>query len=219
MVLTRLISMFFYLALGCGFYSSATHAQTNEVNEATAAVDEASSLVTADDASVAMLQFINSPWIGDFDGMLERGLIRALVVPSKTMYFEDKGGKKGISSELLNIFEQHINKKYPPKVKHIKTYVAFIPVKRDQLIPALLEGRGDIAVDALTITPDRLKVADFSEPFFHNIDEIIVTGPASTELNSLDDLSGQELFVRRSSSYWEHLEQLNARFKAEERRR
>lgn len=179
--------------------------------------------VTADDtliavtegdaAGEAMLKFINQPWQGDLDGMLERGLIRALVVNSKTMYFSDKGRQRGIAFELLTTFQDYINKKYPPSVKHLKTPVAFVPVPRDQLIPALLEGRGDIAVAALTITPERQKQVDFSAPFFRMIDEIVVTGPASPELKTLDDLAGQTVFVRRSSSYWEHLAQLNERFK------
>jgi membrane-bound lytic murein transglycosylase MltF len=177
-------------------------------------VDDTLIAVTeGDDAGEAMLKFINQPWKGDLDGMLERGLIRALVVNSKTMYFSDKGRQRGIAFELLTTFQDYINKHYPPSVKHLKTTVAFVPVPRNQLIPALLEGRGDIAVAALTITPERQKQVDFSAPFFKKIDEIVVTGPASPELKTLDDLAGRTVFVRRSSSYWEHLARLNERFK------
>jgi len=35
-----------------------------------------------EDTQEAMLQFVNQPWKGDLDGMLKRGLIRALVVNS-----------------------------------------------------------------------------------------------------------------------------------------
>ena len=42
-----------------------------------------------------------------------------------------------------------------------------------------------------------------------------MTGPQSPKLTSLNDLAGKDVFVRKSSSYWEHLEQLNARFKKE----
>jgi membrane-bound lytic murein transglycosylase MltF len=162
-----------------------------------------------------LVEFVNQPWVGDLDGMLERGMIRALVVYSKTMYFSDKGKQRGIDYEMLSAFEKHINERYPPKVKHIKTYVVFIPTSRDDLIPALLEGRGDVAAAALTITPERQQRVAFSAPLFRDIDEIVVTGPESPELSTLDDLSGKELFIRRSSSYWEHLERLNARFAEE----
>jgi membrane-bound lytic murein transglycosylase MltF len=199
-----------------GVEAGETPAAPPEVGETAAAEDDTLAAPTkGDDALEAMLQFVNQPWKGDLDGMLKRGLIRALVVNSKTMYFSDKGRQRGISFELLSTFQDHINKKYPPSIKHIKTYVAFVPVSGDQLIPALLEGRGDIAAAATTITPERQKLVDFSEPFFRSIDEIVVTGPGSPELKALEDLAGQTVFVRPSTSYWEHLERLNERFKEE----
>jgi len=168
-----------------------------------------------DDMTEQLFDYINEPFTGDLDDMLERGLIRALVVYSKTMYFPDKGRQRGIDYEMLSAFERYINKKLPFRVKHMKTHVAFIPTSRDDLIPALLEGRGDIAAAALTITPERQSRVDFSVPLFRDINEIVVTGPESPQLSTLDDLSGRELFVRRSSSYWEHLERLNERFASE----
>jgi membrane-bound lytic murein transglycosylase MltF len=45
-----------------------------------------------------------------------------------------------------------------------------------------------------------------------DVSEIVVTGPASPLLDSIEDLSGQEVFVRRSSAYYESLEALNATF-------
>jgi len=168
-----------------------------------------------DDIGQRLVDYVNEPWTGDLDGMLERGMIRALVVYSKTMYFPDKGRQRGIDYEMLSAFEKYVNKKFPPSVKHIKTHVAFIPTSRDDLIPALLEGRGDIAAAALTVTPERQKQVDFSVPLFADINEIVITGPESPDLSTLDDLSGRELFIRRSSSYWEHLERVNERFASE----
>jgi len=163
----------------------------------------------------ALLRFVNTPWSGDLDGLLERSVIRVLVVHSKSHYFVDKGKARGITYEMLTHFEKWLNKKYPPRKKHIKTVVAFVPVSRDKLIPALLEGRGDVAVAALTITPERQQLVDFSDPFFRDINEILVTGPASPKIETLNDLAGKEIFVRKSASYWEHLEQLNEQFRGQ----
>jgi hypothetical protein len=44
------------------------------------------------------------------------------------------------------------------------------------------------------------------------VSEIVVTSPGSTEIRSLDDLSGQEAFVRLSSSYFQSLWHLNEEF-------
>jgi ABC-type amino acid transport substrate-binding protein len=79
--------------------------------------------------------------------------------------------------------------------------VVFIPTSRHQLISGLLEGRGDIAAGILTVTHERLEQVDFGAPFFHGVKEIAVTGPASPNLSSVDDLPGKEIFVRKSSSY------------------
>ncbi|MGW8304066.1 MAG: transglycosylase SLT domain-containing protein [Desulfobacterales bacterium] len=153
---------------------------------------------------------INEKWMGDFDGMAERREIRALVVYSKTFYFLDKGRQRGASYELLKEFEKFVNKKL--KAKTLKVRMIFIPVRRDQLIPWLLEGRGDIAAANLTITPMRQKQIDFSDPWIPDVREVLVTGPSSPPVKSLDDLAGKEIYVRRSSSYYESLVKLNQSF-------
>src|SRR5262249_14229955 len=154
-------------------------------------------------------------WTGDFDGMLKRRFVRVLVAPSKTQYYVVNGVQHGSSYEFLKAFEDWVNQKYPPKVKNLRFHVVFFPVSRDQLLSRLNAGRGDLAVGTLTITSERLKIVDFSDPLATGVKEVAVTGPHSPELHSVEDLSGQEVFVRRSSSYWEHIETLNAKLKAE----
>jgi membrane-bound lytic murein transglycosylase MltF len=157
-------------------------------------------------------------WTGDLDGMVKRRVIRALVAPSRTSYWLNGARQTGAEYELLKAFEEEINKHHQTqKGKHIRIIVAFIPTSRDKLIPGLLEGRGDIAAGILTVTPERLEQVDFGEPFFRGVRQIVVTGPASPELASLDELSGKEVFVRKSSSYWTHLEDLNERFAKEQK--
>jgi membrane-bound lytic murein transglycosylase MltF len=152
-------------------------------------------------------------YTGDLDGMVKRRVIRALVVFSRTQYFVDKGAQLGTAYETMRSFEDHINASR--KLKTLKVHVVFLPTSRDDLIPALLEGRGDLAMAGLTATPERLKKVDFSEPFADKVEEIVVKGPKSPAIGALNDLSGQEVFVRPSSSYWEHLEALNQKFKAD----
>ena len=144
---------------------------------------------------------------GDWDVIKRRGVLRALVVYSRTFYFVDRGSQRGLSYELLKAFEADINSKQDPHA--LRFNVVFIPVARDELIPALLDGRGDIAAASLTITPDRQKLVDFSVPLATNVSEVVVTGPGGPRITSVEELSGKKLHVRKSSSYWEHLEQLN----------
>jgi len=157
----------------------------------------------------AMLE--NKPWIGDFNEMAEKRQIRVLVAFSKTFYFLDRGRQRGISYDLLKEFEKFVNKKL--KTKTLKVNVVFIPVRRDELIPGLTKGLGDMAVANLTITPERLKHVDFSNPLLTGVKELLVTGPAAPPVAGVDDLAGQEIHVRKSSSYYESLARLNEAFK------
>jgi membrane-bound lytic murein transglycosylase MltF len=60
-----------------------------------------------------------------------------------------------------------------------------------------------------------LKEADFvpGDEGRRTISEVVVTGPKSPVLNSLDDLSGKKVHVRKASSYYDSLQSLNERFK------
>jgi membrane-bound lytic murein transglycosylase MltF len=159
---------------------------------------------------------ITGKWTGDFDGMVERRLIRVLTVYSKTFFFVDKGTQRGVVHDVGRQLEEEINKKL--KTKHLRVSVAFLPVSRDELIPALVEGRGDIVAANLTVTPERQKRVDFSAPVFTGVSEIVVTGPQSPAIATVDDLAGEEVFVRRSSSYHESLLKLNERFRSERKK-
>jgi membrane-bound lytic murein transglycosylase MltF len=71
-----------------------------------------------------------------------------------------------------------------------------------------------VVVAQLTVTPERQKLVDFSNPTRTNVSEVVVTGPGSPAIASLDDLSGKRVFVRKSSSYYASLQALNQRFTA-----
>ena len=158
-------------------------------------------------------------WTGDLDGMIQRHQIRVLTVYSKTFFFLDKGVMHGTVADFARLFEDQLNKQLATgktgAAKNLKVRVVFIPVRRDQLLPALAAGRGDIAAANLTITPERLKLVDFTKAGLSNVSELVVTGPASPKIAQVDDLSGRKVFVRRSAGYYESLVALNKRFAAE----
>ena len=109
----------------------------------------------------------------DFDEMVKYREIRVLVVSSKTYFFLDRGTQRGITHDFLKEFEKFVNKKI--QAKTLKTHIVFIPVARDQLIPGLLKGYGDIVVANLTITPERQKSVDFADPLLSGVKEIVIT--------------------------------------------
>ena len=145
---------------------------------------------------------------GDFDGMVKRRIIRILVTYSRTHYFVDKATQRGLTYDMGRLFEDSVNKKL--KNKHVRVHVMFIAVPHDELIPALVEGRGDMAVANLTITPERLKQVDFTNPTRRNVREIVVTGPGAEPISTPRDLSGKEVYIRKTASYYESIQKLNA---------
>ena len=130
---------------------------------------------------------------------------------AKGLYFLDGADQRGVTYELVKMFEEEINEKLDTGLLRIS--VLIIPVTRDRLIPALVEGYGDIAAANLTITPERRELVEFADPLVTGVDELVVTGPTAPELGSLDDLGGREIYVRPSSSYYESLVRLNEMFR------
>lgn len=156
---------------------------------------------------------LTKPFRGDLDGMVKRRVVRVLTVQNPILYFVDRGREVGMTYESIKAFEKELNEKLGNKI--VTVHVIAIPVARDQLIPRLIAGEGDIAAAALTVTPERKQKVDFTEPFGTGVREVLVTGPGAPVAATIDELSGTEVYVRPSSSYAEHVRALNARFAKE----
>ncbi len=151
-------------------------------------------------------------WVGDFDGMKKVKNVRMLVPYSKTFFFVDRGGKLGIDYDYGRALEKWLNKKYPVNKGQRPFSVMFIPVKRDQLLQYLIDGKGDIAAGGLTITPERSLDVDFTLPYIVDMKEVLVTAKDFPTVQCLEDLAGKEVTVRASSSYFERLTNINKQF-------
>jgi len=107
---------------------------------------------------------LSQTWTGDLDGMVKRRVIRALVIYNRTTYFIDNGAPRGVAYDAMKEFESLLNKKM--KLGKLGAHVVFIPVSRDQLLSTLAEGKGDVALAGLTVTADRQKTVDFTDPVY-----------------------------------------------------
>ena len=140
--------------------------------------------------------------------MEKRRVIHILVPYNKTLYFLDKGGQqRGLMYDMMLEFDKELNQQFPHK--RLKIKFVFVPTARDRLIPDLLSGRGDIIAADLSITPERQKLIDFSEPIEKDVKEVIVTSAKAPSLKSLDDLSGKAVFINPTTSYAESIKRLN----------
>ncbi|WP_395332173.1 transporter substrate-binding domain-containing protein [Novosphingobium sp. BL-8H] len=159
-----------------------------------------------------MRKLMDIKFTGDFDALVARRLIRVGVPFNRTFYFIDKGVQRGLSFEYLTMLEQDLNKRQPPG--SLKIHVVPIPMPRDALLPALRDGRVDMVIAQLTITPERQSLIDFTNPTRTGVSEVLVTGPGAAAVHSTEDLAGKTIFVRKSSSYYSSLQKLNATLKA-----
>ncbi|MCG9574614.1 lytic transglycosylase F [Vibrio tubiashii] len=143
------------------------------------------------------------PYFGDLPALEKKGVIRVLVAADLGFYYVEGGKPKGILAELLYHFEKELRQ----RSSYFNLQV--IPVHRDELIPSLEQGYGDLVVANLTITQSRLENIDFSAPVLKGVQELLVTHNVIEPIVSLEQLSGQEIWVRASSSYFESLQKLN----------
>jgi membrane-bound lytic murein transglycosylase MltF len=161
------------------------------------------------------LSIANKVWTGDFDKLLERRMVRVYAPFSRSLYFNDRGRERGLAAELVRDWERYINIKYAKQLGKRPLTVYIVPATRDKLLTDVRDGLSDVAIGNLTVTDERLEIVDFvpGDDGRRTIDEIVVTGPKSPELKTLDDLSGKRVHVRKASSYYESLEKLNEKFR------
>ncbi|MDR7134236.1 membrane-bound lytic murein transglycosylase MltF [Lysobacter niastensis] len=191
---------------------AATPVPPSASSPAAAAAAETPESPAIAETTTRQLNLENKPWTGDFDAILERRMIRALVPYSRTLYFTDKGRERGLSAELLRDFERYLNQKYAKSLGKRPITLYLIPTTRDRLLPDLAAGLGDIAAGNLTETPARLKIVDFVTPRDRKpVRELLITGPQSAPITRLEDLAGRRVHVRPATSYYESVHVLSGK--------
>jgi membrane-bound lytic murein transglycosylase MltF len=155
---------------------------------------------------------MDKPFTGDFDTLVARRAIRVGVTFNRTHYFIDKGQERGLTYESLKLFENDLNADL--KTGNLKVHVVIVPMTRTQLYPALASGKVDMVAAMVTVRPELEELAAFSVPTRTNVSEVVVTGPGAPPIASVDDLAGQQVFVRKGSIYEESLVRLNEQLTA-----
>jgi len=148
------------------------------------------------------------------DEPLERDvpMVRVLVSYDASNYFVDKGQGRGLEYELMTGFEAFLAERtaapIPPRL-------VFVALPFDLLIPAIANGRGDIAAAGLTITPEREAQISFSRPYRRGVREAVVRHRDAAPIATARDLAGRTVHVATGTSYVSHLERLNEELRAE----
>ena len=164
----------------------------------------------------ALRAMVGTPFTGDLDGMEARRMIRVGVTFNRTHYFVDNGTERGLTFAYVKRFEEQLNA--ARKTRNFRIHVVVLPMRRDLLLRALAAGQIDAVAAQKTIIAERQELVDFSIPYRRNVSEVVVTAPRVPAVKTAEDLSGQEVFVRPSSSYAASLRALNAQLEREGRR-
>ena len=199
-------------ATACSGQKEATPVTTPVATPSTAEAPIPETASPFDALPEAVRLVLDKPFMGDLDELVKRRAIRVGVTFNRTHYFIDKGQERGLAYESLKLFENDLNTDL--KTGNLRVHVVMVPMSRDQLYPALASGKIDMVAAMVTVTPEREKLVSFSDPTRTNVSEVVVTGPGAPPIATVDDLAGQEVFVRKGSIYDESLTRLNAQLKA-----
>src|SRR5262245_39960788 len=144
---------------------------------------------------------------GDLDEMMKQRKVRALITVNPISFFYVQGKPAGVTFEAMQEFERYINKKY--KTGALKVKVTYIPMRPDQLEPALMQGLGDVIAQGVVITPARKQRVAFTIPIQRNVTQIVVTGKDVPIGSGFDDLVGKPIYANPVTVAYDNLNRIS----------
>lgn len=139
-----------------------------------------------------------APSTADLDAIKQRGVLRVATRNNAANYFLFRGELMGFEYELAKRFADGLGLRL----------AIVVPPDHDALVDWVREGHADLAAASLTISAARQgNGLIFSRPYQH-VSELLVSRADDTALESLADLAGRTVVVRRDSSYWHTLTRL-----------
>jgi membrane-bound lytic murein transglycosylase F len=133
---------------------------------------------------------------GDFMDILAQGKLRILLTRDNTSaaYLPRQGSP--LAEQQLIAEEFALSHGLIPELVLVDNF--------SKLIPALIEGKGDIAISNLTINTERLKKMAFSVPLDHVVEQVLVAS-GDKSIQKVSDLNGKSVIVNRDSTFWHAL--------------
>lgn len=205
------LALFALLAWGCTKGKSPESAAAEP--KSAAAQPAATPVSDQQDIDEALPPLLRRPWRGDLDEMVKRRVVRVLLPFRRPEFFYMDGHPAGILHETFRELERVLNDKYKTTAAN-RIIVALLPTPSHRLRKQMLSGYGDIAAYGISITQQNKQVVDFTLPTLTGQKMIVVTGPGAPDLNSIDDLSGQDVWVIPQTRMKDDLDALNVKLKS-----
>lgn len=100
---------------------------------------------------------------GDLPEIKKRGVLRVLTRNNAVSYFLLRGEAVGFDHDLMKMFADQLE---------VRLQIV-VPPRHEDLVPWLLQGRGDVIAASMTATPERAKQVAFSVPYLE-VQELLV---------------------------------------------
>jgi membrane-bound lytic murein transglycosylase F len=136
----------------------------------------------------------------DLAAIKKRGVLRVLSVNSSTSYFLHRGAEAGFNYELAKLFADELGVRME----------MVVPRAARDLIPWLLQGRGDIIIGSLATDAPRAGRVKMTRPYMRTGLVVVTRKGRVPALNTVLDLSTATLAVHPSSTAMKRLRALSS---------
>jgi membrane-bound lytic murein transglycosylase F len=133
-------------------------------------------------------------YTGDLPVLQKRGALRVIVPPEPIAHIPKSAEQVTINYDIARGLAEALKLKLV--LVKVESYA--------QMVQKLLGGEGDIVAASLTITPARQEQAAFSVPYLY-VNEYLITAAGDSLPTAIEDLAGMKIGVRRSSSHYQTL--------------
>lgn len=141
---------------------------------------------------------VKEPVDRDFADIKRSGILRMITRYNSSSYFLHKGYDRGFEYELVKEFAK----------EHDLALEVVVLQPGDNPYDLLNSGEGDLIAANYAITQERRKYVNFTRPY-NLVDQVVVLSEDRSNIpEDVDQLANIELSVRRNSSYYHSLKQL-----------
>ncbi|MFZ9889053.1 MAG: transglycosylase SLT domain-containing protein, partial [Myxococcota bacterium] len=138
-------------------------------------------------------------YVADLDEVKRRGVLRVISRNSSTSYFLHRGGEAGFNYELAKLLADELG---------VRLQMVVPRAPRD-MVPWLLEGRGDIIIGSLPTDGPRAKRVRLTRPYLHSSHVVVTRRGRWSSPPTVTDIAGLTLLAHPSSSALPRLRQLS----------
>lgn len=147
----------------------------------------------------------------DLAAVRASGQLRVLVNQSRNSSGEARGEPIGVEYRRLRAFEQYLNR---TARDGREVRLKLIPLPKEQLLPALLRGEGDLVAPGELLPLRRGMAVRATAPIRRDVPLVVVSRQGNRRYQRVEQLAGRSLALPAGSAAREALQKVNAGLKA-----